>query len=69
MADIRTDWYYYPIIIPLDADGLGPATIGKDAVKISFEVWDQHCTSHAFFNNLPDAINEAIRLNKEMKKS
>ena len=61
--DVRK-WFYYPIEMPLSADDQGPATIGKDAAKISYEVWDQMLVgTHASFDNLPDAINEAIRLN------
>ena len=60
--DVR-QWFYYPIMMPLTADGEGPATIGLDAKTITFEVWDQLLTAHASFDNLPDAINEAMRLN------
>lgn len=56
-------WFYYPIVMPLNKDGYGPATIGKDAVKIVFEVWDQACTSYGSFDFLPDAIDKAIELN------
>jgi hypothetical protein len=62
MDDVRT-WYYYPIEMPLSADGQGPATVGVDAAKITYEVWDRALTTHASFDNLPDAINEAMRLN------
>lgn len=57
------DWFYYPILIPLTADDQGPAEIGHDAVKITFEVWDQFCDKFGSFEYLPDAINEAMRLN------
>jgi hypothetical protein len=56
-------WTYYPIEMPLSASGAGPATVGVDATKITYEVWDRLLQSHGSFDNLPDAINEAIRLN------
>jgi hypothetical protein len=64
MEDVRK-WLYYPIIMPITADGKGPATVGADAVEIVFEVWDQLYNTHASFDNLPDAINEAMRLNNQ----
>lgn len=62
MEDVRK-WFHYPIIMPITEDGKGPATIGTDAHSVTFEVWDQLYNSHASFDNLPDAINEAMRLN------
>jgi len=62
MSDVRK-WFYYPIQMPVNKDGQGPAPIGIDAVKIEYEVWDVLYNTHASFDNLPDAINEAIRLN------
>ena len=59
--DVR-QWDYYPIEMPVTADGCGPATVGVDAVQITYELWDKLLTSHASFDNLPDAINEAMRL-------
>lgn len=59
------EWMFFPIMMPLNADGDGPATIGEDATQITFEVWDQALETHASFDNLPDAINEAMRLNRE----
>ena len=55
-------WPYYPIPMPFTKDGKGPATIGVDAESISYEVWDCVYNSYASFDNLPDAINEAMRL-------
>ena len=55
-------WPFYPIEMPLTASGNGPATVGFDAEKITYEVWDQVYNTHACFDNLPDAINEAMRL-------
>lgn len=60
--DVRR-WQYYPIQMPLTDDGHGPATIGVDATTITYEVWDRELTSHGSFGNLPDAINESMRLN------
>lgn len=60
--DVRR-WQYYPIQMPLTADGQGPATIGVDATTITYEVWDREQTSYGSFENLPDAINESMRLN------
>lgn len=62
MLDVR-QWWHYPIEMPLSADGQGPATVGVEAARITYEVWDQLLVSHASFDNLPDAINEAMRLN------
>lgn len=56
------DWFYYPITIPLAPSGMGPASI-EDATSITYEVWDQFCTSHGQFECLLDAINHAIKLN------
>lgn len=61
-SDVR-QWFYYPIEMPLTEDGQGPATVGKDAARITYEVWDVLLNTHGSFDNLPDAINEAMRLN------
>ena len=61
-SDIRRA-FYYPIEMPVTADGHGPATVGVDAVKITYEVWDRLLNSHGSYDNLPDAINQAIALN------
>ena len=52
-------------MMPINEEGQGPAVVGKDATKITFEVWDMALQTHSSHTNLPDAINEAIRLNKE----
>jgi hypothetical protein len=65
-VDVASDcrqWFHFPIEMPLSADDQGPATVGVDATRITYEVWDQALTTHASFDNLPDAINESIRLN------
>lgn len=64
MDDVRT-WFHYPIMVPITAGGEGPATVGVDAAEIEFQVWDQLYNAHASFDNLPDAINEAMRLNEK----
>ncbi|CAB4138954.1 hypothetical protein UFOVP346_9 [uncultured Caudovirales phage] len=38
MDDVRK-WFHYPIEMPVTADGQGPATVGQDAAKITYEVW------------------------------
>lgn len=56
-------WDCYPIEMPLTKDGHGPAIPGGDEIsRITYEVWDRTLESHASFDNLPDAINEAMRL-------
>jgi len=61
--DVRK-WSHYPIVMPLNADGEGPASEATGEVrKITWEVWSQDLTeTHGPFDNLPDAINEAMRL-------
>ena len=61
-ADVRT-WPYFPIVMPLKS-GLGPAS-DEECDEITWEVWDRICDKHGSFGCLPDAINEAIRLNAE----
>ena len=61
--DVRK-WSHYPIVMPLTAEGNGPASEEKGEVrKITWEVWSQDLSeSHGPFEFLPDAINEAMRL-------
>lgn len=61
--DIRK-WWYYPIVMPVTVFGDGPATVGDDAHALTYEVWDQECTSHGSFQFLLDAVNEAMRLER-----
>lgn len=61
-GDVRT-WWHYPIEMPITADGKGPATVGVDAVAITYEVWDVLFNTYASYDNMPDAINESMRLN------
>jgi hypothetical protein len=56
---------YYPIIMPLNADGYGPASEERGEIrKITWQVWDQFCDTFGDFDCLPDAIMEAERLNR-----
>lgn len=61
--DART-WPYYPIVMPLKGDQ-GPAS-DAECDKIEWEVWDRFCNSVYSSEYLPHAINEALRLNKEV---
>jgi hypothetical protein len=61
--DTRT-WPYYPIIMPLK-DGQGPAS-DEECDRITWEVWDRFYNSVGSFDYLPDAINDAMRRNKEL---
>lgn len=54
------EWFYFPIEMPLTENGNGPAKVGLDAAKITYEVWDQTCKSHGSFSCLPDAIKFAL---------
>jgi hypothetical protein len=46
-------------------EGNGPTT-GAECDSITFEVWDHFCDSYGSFEHLPTAINEAMRLTKEL---
>jgi hypothetical protein len=63
------DWFYFPIEMPVTSAGWGPATVGLDADKITYCVWDKLFNEHGSFDNLYDAINEAMRLNHEDQHS
>jgi hypothetical protein len=59
-------WRFYPVEMPLTPDGQGPAIPGRDLIgSLTYEVWDRELTSWATFDNLPDAINYAMRRNLE----
>lgn len=66
--DIRK-WFYYPIVIPVTCNGDGPAVVGEDAEHLTFDVWDQLCCSHGTYDNLLDAVNEAMRLERIRNES
>lgn len=55
-------WWHYPIQMPVNAEGQGPVSI-SEATDILYEVWDRSLQSHDSFDNLPDAINDAMRRN------
>jgi hypothetical protein len=55
--------------MPVTSAGWGPATVGLDADKITYCVWDKLFNEHGSFDNLYDAINEAMRLNHEDQHS
>lgn len=59
--------FFYPIVMPLTKDGIGPAAM-NEVDKLSFEVWDQYCTSHASFDHLPSAVDLANVLNTAFQK-
>lgn len=60
--DVRT-WPFFPIFMPLK-DGFGPAPL-DDCDEITWEVWDFVCDMYESYDNLSDAINEAMRLTAE----
>lgn len=63
--DVRARWYF-PIIMPLDASGQGPASVENgEARKITWEVWDQVCDTFGSFDCMSDAIQKAEDLNRE----
>jgi hypothetical protein len=59
-------WWNYVVPMPLTSDDQGPATVGVDAAKLHYEVWDQDFVTHGSFDFLPDAINYAMALNYEL---
>lgn len=57
--------FYFVIVMPLDADGRGPASEERGEVRqITWEVWDQECTVHGSFQYLADAIDKCEELNE-----
>ena len=58
----KREWTFYPIEMPVNESGYGPATVGADATSIIYEVWEagtlRSISSH---NTLPDAIISALR--------
>jgi hypothetical protein len=61
--NVRT-WPFCAIIMPLK-EGNGPAT-DSECDEITFEVWDYFCNSYGSYKCLPDAINQAMKLTKEL---
>lgn len=60
-ADMGT-WPFYPIAMPLNKEGQGPAPMDEIAV-LTWEVWDIFFNVVGSHNCLPDAINQAQQLN------
>jgi len=57
-------WWFFPIEMALTPEGKGPACAGRDEIgSITYEVWDRELNTHASFDNLPDAINDAMQRN------
>ena len=59
------EWYFFPIVMPLNAEGQGPARDGEIVSTITWEVWNQDLESLSSHEFLADAVDEAIRLNEE----
>lgn len=57
---------HYPIMIPLTADGSGPASI-DEASSVVFQVWDQACEVHGESPSLLQMVLLAESLNEEDK--
>lgn len=57
--------FYFPIIMPLNKDGMGPCS-NNEIVKIVWEVWGQDCSSYGSYEFLPDAIDKAEELNAHL---
>ena len=64
-GDVRT-WFYFPIYMPLDKNGNGPETRPERVRKETWEVWDACLETYDSFDNLYDAINLAMKLNKKL---
>lgn len=68
-ADPTPSSFYFPVPMPLDADGKGPASFERGEVrKLVFEVWDQDFHTHGTFDSLLDAIAHANRLNTSTER-
>ena len=55
--------YFYPIEMPLTANGDGPAD-HADTARIAYEVWDVDCNTYGVSDTLSGAIALANVLNK-----
>ena len=62
-SDCRT-WPFFPIVMPTK-DGRGPAS-DVECDQITWEVWDIVLRSHASFDNMPDAINLAMKMTNDL---
>jgi hypothetical protein len=54
-------WPFYPIVMPLDVDNMGPCKM-SEVTELTWEVWDDMHISHGSFKNLYDAIDHAMAL-------
>jgi len=61
-VDVRKRWFFI-IVIPITKDGKGPADLYA-ADKLTWEVWNREMVAQATFDNLPDAIAECEKRNK-----
>jgi hypothetical protein len=69
MAKLAREQMYYVIVMPLNADGQGPASIEKgEARKLTWEVWDQAFMSYSSHDFLPDAIDDCNARNEEHER-
>jgi len=57
------NWFYFPIIMPVDKNNCGPCNL-EDISQIKFEVWDMLLSVYGSYDYLPDAIDKAIELNE-----
>lgn len=64
MAKPAREQMYFVIVIPVNKEGQGPCDL-KDAVKLTWEVWDQVLTSYSSHDFLADAIDDMNRRNEE----
>jgi len=64
IEDDPKTWPFFPIIIPTK-EGRGPVS-DEECDKIGWEVWDQFCLASQSFNNLPEAISFAMKMNKKV---
>lgn len=56
---------YYVIVMPTTLDGQqGPVNTEEEPCKLSWEVWDQTCSSFGNFDFLADAIQFCEERNK-----
>lgn len=55
---------FHVVMMPLDADGCGPASVADgEAREITWEVWDQNCTSYGTYRTLVGAVLRAEECN------
>lgn len=57
--------FFFPLVMPLDVDGRGPASIENgEARKLTWEVWDHVLNSYGSYDYLWQAIAEAEKMNQ-----